>query len=199
MRLDLRGKTSSQLREIVIGLQDENRALTKKVKSLETRVSKKPKVKIVKAVKFRTKTEAFPEHRKVSVAKMYAKQFIDEKIRSAFNTEISDHSKYILLIGDFCSEKKITFRQLGILLYASNFRYVRKKDLHEGRNVGDWYSQTIGAMIEKDLIMRVNPEMTKWIYFGVTPFGEKVVRDFKRKVKGISGGKTEEVGLVETG
>jgi hypothetical protein len=88
-----------------------------------------------------------------------------------------------LLLADFCSENSLPLRQVGILLFASNFRFVRKRDLHKGRSTGQWYAQTVEAMLRKGLIMRVNPDMKKWIYFSLTPSGDKIVRDLNKRVK----------------
>ncbi len=156
-----------------------------RVESLEARlkvVSEKPPKTLIK---YRTKTESFPEHRKRFVGKEIAAKIIDQKIKGSFDTMVSDLSLYALKMSDFCTKNSISLRQLGIMLFASNFRYVRKKDLHEGRGVGSWYSQTIRAMLNNGLIMRVNPEMDKWVYFSIAPAGEKLVRAFKKEVKDI--------------
>jgi hypothetical protein len=180
--MNTRGKSSKELKQMVADLSQVKANLEKKVASLEKKISSTDvRVKVV--TKQKTKTENFPEGRKVALAKAYAKQYIDDKVKSSFNTKISDLSKVLLTISDFCTEHKLPLRQLGILLYASNFRSVRKKDLHVGRNTGTWYSQTVEAMIAKGLLMRVNPDMKKWIYFAVTPEGERLVRNLNVKVK----------------
>ena len=193
--MNIRGKSSKELKEIIGALSVEKKELLARISKLENKSRQETGVKII--TKQKTKTESFSEFRKLSLAKSYAKQYIDDKIKSSFDTKISDLSKVSLLIADFCTENTIPLRQLGILLYASNFRFVRKKDLYVGRDTGDWYAQTIEAMLKKELIMRVNPDMKKWIYFSLTPNGERIVRDIRNKLKGYLVQDDKEAGGIE--
>jgi hypothetical protein len=181
----IKGKGSAEVREIAAKLIEDNKVLTKKNEQLEARNAELKTLtsKVQTKVKIKTKTENLPAYRKVRIGKVYAKKYIDEKIKGTFNTKISDLSMLNLITADFCSEHKLPLRQLGILLYASNFREVRKKDLHEGRNVGNWYAQTIEAMFEKGLLYRTNEEMVKWVYFTITGQGERYVKLYNGMVK----------------
>lgn len=185
MSIVIKGKGSAEVREIAIKLKSENDALKKKVQLLESR-NESLKVKTCKVqtkVKIKTKTENLPEYRKRKIGKVYARSAINDKIKASFNTRVSDMSKVLLITADFCTEFKLSQRQLGILLYSSNFRQVRKKDLHDGRDVGAWYAQTIEAMFTKQLILRTNNEMIKWVFFTLTSKGERLVRMYEDRVK----------------
>lgn len=176
------GKSSKELKEVIKELHAQNLLHKAKIKALMQRKSDiKPAVKIVR--KQLTKTESMSEHRKRFIGKAYAKEFLKDKIKGSFNTSISDLSMITLVTSDFCTEFSLPMRQLGILLYASNYRSVRKKDLYDGRDIGSWYAQTIQSMMSKDLIMRVNDGMKKWVYFTNTVEGDRLVREYNRRVK----------------
>jgi hypothetical protein len=173
--------------------------LNKKVQDLERKLThtkvvigeqRSEKMKLKRKITYkeplqsgRPRLEELSETRKRQIGQKMAKNLLSEILEDTHSVVANDIGKLILKISDFSSREKIPLRGLGILLYVSNFKRIRRKMIFKtGFASLSWYSGVMKSLVKSGMIV-VDNKLTRVAEYMISDEGKSVVNKVISEIK----------------